>query len=79
MLNYFCNLSSRGSEGQHLSGLFLCIKNSYCYFGLNHINGMQNLDIINIFSCILLIVYMLELDSYITKQEHRGTPYKLIT
>ena len=55
MLNY--NLSSRGSEGQHLSGLFFFIKNSYYYSGLNYINGMQNLDIINIFSCIRLIVY----------------------
>lgn len=79
MLNYFHNVSSSGSEGQHLPGLFLCIEYSYSYSGLNYINGMQNLYIINVFSCIRLIVYMLELHNYITKQEHRGAPYKHIT
>jgi hypothetical protein len=47
----------KGWEGQHPSGLLrvgkasihqgylLCIYNSYCYFELNQINGIHNLDI----------------------------------
>jgi hypothetical protein len=79
VLNHFYNLSSRVSEGQHPWWLFLCIKYSYCDSGLNYITGMKNMDIINIFACIRLMVYMLDLDNYITKHEHRRTPYKLIT
>ena len=79
MLNYFTIYLVGVRKASIQQGYFLCIKNSYCYSGLNHINGMQNLNIINIFSCIRLIVNMLELDNYTTKQEHRGTPYKLIT
>ncbi len=57
MLIYFYNLSNRGWEGQHLSGLLRvgkasihqgylsCINNSYCYFELKDIKGIQNLDI----------------------------------
>jgi hypothetical protein len=56
-----------------------CNRYRYCYSGLNYINGMQNLDIINIFPCIHLIIYVLELDNYTTKREYKETSYKLIT
>lgn len=70
MLTY--NLSSRGSERPAGSTRFiiLCIKYSYCYTGFNFFFKMQNLDILNIFSCVRLIVYMLKLDNY---QQNKST------